>query len=247
MSELSREARAILEAASGADDPGIADKQRVHEAVMAAVGSTPPIPSGASATAATTAGLGLKLVLGLVAVVGLSVGGYLLATRDSDPPTPELATAPPAESETAAAPTQPGVAPAMPEAPPQELPARESPATGVPSPAPVADRPPPRRKPASRRDQRSDLETLLAEKKLIGAARRALAGDDARVAMEALDRHADEFPRGQLRAEREGTRVLALCAAGRRDAAVAQAGKFLRRHANHPMAARVRASCAFSD
>lgn len=64
-----------------------------------------------------------------------------------------------------------------------------------------------------------------AELKLLERARVALAGGDPSSALTALDAHALQFSEGQLAAERELTRVEALCRVGRTSDANAAAGR----------------------
>lgn len=228
MTDLSREARSILDAAAGADDPTAADKARVHEAVMTRIGAAPPV------AAATSSSLGLKALATALVIGALSVGGYLLLRPSPTSPTTAIAPAPETQPEPEPQP-QPETAPETAPAPAPETqpePAIQPGTTPAPArtPAPAAD-----------------LKSLLAEKRLIAAARRALGKTDGAAALELLDQHQRRFPRGQLTAEREGTRVLALCALDRTETARTQGASFLRRYAKHPMAARVRASCAFAS
>ncbi len=252
MSELSREAQALVEAGRDADTPTPADKQRVRAALFAQLGapagtatSTPSSSAAASsAPAATTTGLTLKLLVGVALVGGLSTGGYLtLRSRSTAPPAPTPAHA---SAPTPALTLAPTPAPALTPAPAPTAPAEPIVSSEAPR-APRAVR--------SRRTKPSHLrgphraavtrESLAAEKKLLDGARRALAADDATAALAFLDRHAHTFPAGQLAPERLGTRVLALCAANRTTDAAREAKRFLARYPNHPMAARVRSSCAF--
>jgi hypothetical protein len=90
MSELSREARAVLEAARGGDEPTAADRARVRTALAVALGSaaatgtaeaaaTSSAAPGASGGMAAIGGggwaTGLKVLLA-VALVGAGAGGY---------------------------------------------------------------------------------------------------------------------------------------------------------------------------
>jgi hypothetical protein len=67
---------------------------------------------------------------------------------------------------------------------------------------------------------------LAAERALLEIARTALARGQSARALEALQRHATEFPRGRLGEEREALSIQALLAAGRRDEARARAERF---------------------
>lgn len=85
---------------------------------------------------------------------------------------------------------------------------------------------------------------LAEELALVSEARRAIARGDAAAARVALDRHASAFPEGLLAEERSALAVLALCAAGEEDRAVASARAFLARYPASVSASRIRASCA---
>jgi outer membrane protein assembly factor BamD (BamD/ComL family) len=60
---------------------------------------------------------------------------------------------------------------------------------------------------------------LAAERVLLETARAALARGQRATAVDALERHAREFPRGRLGEEREGLWIQALVGAGRVDEA----------------------------
>jgi hypothetical protein len=67
---------------------------------------------------------------------------------------------------------------------------------------------------------------LARERAIIDVVRAAIARGHADSALEAVARHASEFPTGRLREEREGLRVLALVRAGRVQEARAAAARF---------------------
>src|SRR5213078_4719982 len=69
---LAKEARSLLDAARGGDDPTLADKARVRAAVMGATGA------GAGAKGATSA---TKIGLAVLAVAVIAIGAYW-ALRD---------------------------------------------------------------------------------------------------------------------------------------------------------------------
>ena len=84
------------------------------------------------------------------------------------------------------------------------------------------------------------LDTLDAELEQINTARGAAS---PAAALEALERHLERFPAGQLSAERDLLRVEALCALGRREAATTIRERFARQHPDSPHASRMRAAC----
>jgi len=89
-------------------------------------------------------------------------------------------------------------------------------------------------------------DELPAETALLRRAQSALAAPSAEsavTALAALDEHARRFPTGTLAEERDATRAIALCAAGRVDEASTAARAFLTAHPGSPLAHRVRAVC----
>lgn len=85
--------------------------------------------------------------------------------------------------------------------------------------------------PADQADRDSRSSTLAAEVAALERAHAALAGDDAQLALRALDRYRARFPRGRLSSEETVLRVQALLAAGDRGRARALAEAF---SADHP-------------
>ena len=71
-------------------------------------------------------------------------------------------------------------------------------------------------------------DSLTAERSILDEANRALGAGRSAAVFEALDRHAEAFPRGRLSEEREGLWLRALIAAGRLDEARARAARFKR-------------------
>lgn len=79
---------------------------------------------------------------------------------------------------------------------------------------------------------------------LLRSAQRALDKGSPSSALSLLDEYAIEFPRGcALQPEYEATRVLALCGAGRTEAAERARNRFLENQSASPLADRVRAAC----
>jgi RNA polymerase sigma-70 factor (ECF subfamily) len=79
----------------------------------------------------------------------------------------------------------------------------------------------------------SDKDTALArERMVLDVARTALGRGDGARALEAVNRHAKEFPRGQMSEEREAIAVQALAKLGRTDDAAARGIRFRNRYPN---------------
>lgn len=86
-------------------------------------------------------------------------------------------------------------------------------------------------------DPLSEEMTLLKQAKL------ALSRGDATRSLTLLDQHAERFPRGALRQERDALRVVALCEEGELARGREAASRFLQEHAGAALAERVRAAC----
>jgi hypothetical protein len=80
---------------------------------------------------------------------------------------------------------------------------------------------------------------LAAERRILEIGRTALGRGDGPAAIAALDRHAREYPRGQLVEEREAMAVQALVMAGRNKEAAERAARFRRRFPDSPFARNV--------
>jgi len=84
---------------------------------------------------------------------------------------------------------------------------------------------------------------IEAEMRLLRAAHQALRDKQPERALALLEAHRARFPEGKLADSRELTRILALCDAGRRELARAEAERFLAAHPTSPFAARARSAC----
>ena len=115
-----------------------------------------------------------------------------------------------------------------------EAPVVEAPAV---APTPVPETTTPRPRP------RASL-SLADETALFGEIQRALVEDQPRRALEAIARHERDFPRGAFRNERVVAKARALCAAGRRDAAIKLRDRFLAQHGDSHLAPSMRAVCS---
>jgi len=177
-------------------------------------GGTPG--GGTTGGAATGSVLGAKtLAIALGAfVAGSGVGAAVHASLTSRAPTPVVASAAPA---TAAATS----APPSEEAPSVDIAiARALPLPPSSSTAPARSR---------HLDEVAAKDVDLArERALIERARMALARGDHGAALEALDLHVHDFPRGRLVEEREALAIQALSASGRTAEARERATRFRR-------------------
>ncbi len=213
MSELSPDARSLLDAGRHAHDPPSAARARVRARVDARL-QAPAAPRLRA----------LPRWLTLVSAVALVALVAWFARRPVAPPPPAPVVTPAPAARPVAAPT-PVIAPAP-----------------VAQPAPIAA-PTPLAPPAVRPRPQLPTDTLAEELRLVTAARRALAGGQLDVADGALREHTRRFPRGQLAEERDATRALVTCSRGDRDASAREAARFLTAHPRSPQAPRVRRAC----
>jgi hypothetical protein len=87
-------------------------------------------------------------------------------------------------------------------------------------------------------------DPLLAEVTLLRRAQRALSDGQPGKALELATRHAALYPKSQVGVERDGLRVFALCALGRKPEARAIATALLERAPRSPLRASIAESCA---
>ncbi|MCA9623755.1 MAG: hypothetical protein KC731_32255 [Myxococcales bacterium] len=261
MTALTPESRDLIDAARGGDDLGVARRQRLKRglltqvAVGAAVGTAAKAATAATAaTTATTAGeatgaslfagaFAAKLGATVVIAGALSFGAMALheqATTDGG--------ATPSVPSTALEPLAPPAAEALAQAEPQEAvqepksdveaPVSDAPVSGVPVPAAVDPLPPSDAKPPE-----PSRRALAEETALLQRAQAELRAGNPEAALALLEEHRGRHALGAMSEEREAARILALCAAGRRDEARAAAADFLAAHPKSPHRARVLSAC----
>jgi hypothetical protein len=197
MSELSPQARKLIEASRAALRPSELDRTRIETALQARlVGQS---SQALDSTAASSGGATWKLVTG--AAIGLcALGLVVLSVRQpqTQPVAPrgdrsqlaEPVPLPDLDSQPAAEPTAPAVSP--------------------PTAARVRNAPSGTKPPAAHSQDR-----LAVEVELLSRATRALRGGNMHEALSTLDEHQRRFPKGQLRHERRVAKAQALCALGR--------------------------------
>lgn len=256
MNGLGAESGALLEAAREAEEPTLADRERVRRAIASrlvagAAGLGVVTTAKSAVTAALVPGSTTKAVVAALLVGAVGVGAVWKATRPG-------ALAPLATL--AASPSWAGASSAAAhETSPARAPGDTTQAPGVSSPLPVATTshapaigPHPSLRAVSAPGPGAPLHRppsadVAAEVRLLGEAHAAMrSGDEAR-AMALLDEHARRYPRGALGEEREAARIAALCALGRTSDARDAADAFLRSAPQSPLAGPVRASCGGSS
>lgn len=241
MTELSAEARALIERVGGADGPDAERRIRVKRHLVVALASAGAGLGGMTqvATAAVHAGatgvvstklsastLALWLATGAAAgalVASPAVVWRLQSTPSAVPSHEAAPTPPPREPVNTASPLVPQapVAPPVNSAPEEQKPRAEA--------APSAATP-----------------SLADETRLLEMAQRELAARRPSAALSLLDEHSRRFSRGALGQERTLARILALCALDRTEEARRAASAFMTAWPSSPLVPRLRASCALS-
>jgi hypothetical protein len=261
MSELGPDARSILDAARGGDEPTDADRKRVHTSLARRIGVGAAIlgtttATTASAGGATLAGVSVgvstftKAVVIVVGFVGVIGGGTYVVRRMTAPkPQPahvattnDTAKEPVKETtkDTASpAPTNaPVIATPEPTVAPDPAPTPVVKVTASPMPI-VAPTSAPTTAPSAKKSAFDDELAAMQQAQ-------AVLGSDPQKALTLLDAQSKQFPSGAFAQERAGMRVVALCELGRPEAR-AQAEAFLAAHPQSPMALRIRSACKIGE
>lgn len=221
-------------------------------ATRGAIGTAPRAARRAASSAAVAAGV--LPMLALVVLCGLSGDASAPALEQGDdavlearlPPQPAPAAAPLGDASQRA-----------PE-PVAQQPSSVAASSAVAAPASHAvargagpePRAPQRPAPAARAVQSNGVQSsrpsLAAESRALAAVKRALRDGEPQRALGMLDEQDRAFALGVLVPERSAARVMALCAAQRRDDAERAKAAFSVRHPQSPLLARVRESCSRS-
>jgi hypothetical protein len=243
MSELSSDAKALIERTRLDDAPRTEDKQRVRErlaaqlgagafagAALLGAGSAVELSKGAAFLKSTL----LRWIAGSLAAGSVVVGAFVIAS-------PKEQSAP-----MQAAPMQAPLAPPV-EVPPavaQAAPPEPAPAV-VPEQPAIAERANARRArkhaPAPAFAPVGNSSSMTAEIALLAQAQRALRARDGKEALRLAHQHAENFPSGALYEERVGIEAIAHCVLGEREHPAVRA--FLTRSPRSPLSARVRKEC----
>lgn len=257
MSELGKDARALIDAARSGDEPGPGDKQRLRAAIVSslaatAAGASVPVVTKAAAlevagsSLATVGGASLlKKALAVTLVAG-ALGGGWVATLKQESPSPTAASSAPQASPVDA--TNHGAPPlALPPSMPA-LEAEEGESISVES-AVAPPSPPSRPAKPLGTDRRAEVPhpaapTNLAEElAILKSAQSALRDGDFGRARALAEEHLSRFPRGALRLEAQATRWLARCASEPRHTLTREVKPFLDSAARSPLADKVREAC----
>jgi hypothetical protein len=222
--ELDADMRALIDAARAGHEPNEMARARVRRGVELKLAAGIALVVGPATSAFAGA---MKVTAAVVAVGGVvGAGAYVVPRFVAKPaavhaPAPRV-TAPPPPSFVAPAEI---VAPEPAVTPPRAPTKRRVPA--APAPAPV-----------------ESVSSLKDETALLGGANAALARGDVARAQALLGDYDRRPGAGLLAQERMVTGILVSCAAGRIDAARAEARQFHARWPRSPLASRVDGSCA---
>lgn len=235
MTDLNLQARELINAAKDADEPTLADRERVLKAIK--IAATQPMDGSAAKPGANSTALPRHgrlsrryLLMGVAAISIIAISLTYLAKHRTLSPEPIVLNnkidKPSADSIRLAAPTSaPGSTPTLPNFEKRD------------------------REPRHKKQLRPLVipsSTLEAELKLLRAAQLARQNKQFVEAQQFLQEHQKQFSAGLLTAEREATRILVLCDQHQLKQARQAAKQFLRAYPRSPLVRTIRDSCAFS-
>lgn len=263
MSELSADAKALIESTRLDDAPRVQDKDRIRARLAAQLGAgavagatlatgglaevAPTAVASAGVLANSGKGAGtralaradlLRWFAGAAAAGGLAWGAYMLAMPRGTPAPVAMPAPPAAPASAVVEPPAPGPEPVEPAMPAVEAPAVA--ATSAPASAKRAAHKP-RAKQVGAFQPVGSSASMSAEIALLAQAQKALRVRDGQQALRLAKHHADNFPNGALYEERVGIEAIAHCMLGAREHPAVRA--FLARAPRSPLGARVRKEC----
>jgi hypothetical protein len=267
MSELSPEARALIDETRHSEGLTPTQRARIRSALVVQMGAGAAVSTGASIGAASTAAkvaggasftvaMATKAVATIAIVGAIGTGGLSVALHGwpHREPARSSQTARPPEAAWSSQTARPPEAAWSGDTPrlavPHEEPARAVSPTELPSPvAPPSERhiAPSRAAAATSHVSPAVVSvppsSLESETRLLRDASFELGAGRPERALALLDEHASSFSGGALVEEGSVERILALCALGRTSAAHDEGARFLRERPHSLLADRVRASC----
>jgi hypothetical protein len=229
MSELSREARGLIDDGHSVLRPSSGDRARVKSALAARLGGAALLLPH-QANAATTASkwlIGWSKAHTLIAGMGagvLVIGATYLAAQSSVEP----AASPPVKP--------PAVAPL----------AARSPAAPLNNVAPIEAQPSAPEPAVSSLHKQAPVDPLVEEVAILSRATSALRAGKPAEGLRLLNEHQRKFPNGRLAEERRAARIQALCAMGKRTEAEAELARLAQSSPRSPHLARAQRACGFT-
>jgi hypothetical protein len=227
MSELSPEARGLVDDGHSVLRPSQGDRARVKSALAARLGGAAfllPYQASASAPKALLAWSKLSASLASVGAGLVVMGAAYYATQPSVEPAPVAPVKPPA------------VAPAKPR--PAVTPTESTTDVEREAPAPEPAISPSRKAPTP--------DPLVEEIAILSKATSALRAGKPAEGLRLLSDHQRKFPNGRLAEERRAARIQALCALGRRTEAEAELTRLAQSSPRSPHLARAQRACGLT-
>lgn len=228
MSELSPEARGLVDDGHSVLRPSSNDRARVRSALASRLGGAAllvPHQASAAAPKSLIAWSKLHAVIASVGAGLVAAGAYYGVQSASEP------VAPPPVMPPAATPHEARLAPAPVHSAP---PVQAEPAVAEPE-AAVS----PSRRPAP-------VDPLVEEVAILSRATSALRAGNPGEGLRLLNEHQRKFPKGRLAEERRAARIQALCALGRRPEAEAELARLAQSSPRSPHLARAQRACGFT-
>lgn len=228
MSELSPEARGLVDDGHSVLRPSSGDRARVKSALAARLGGTAfllPHQASAAAPKSLIAWSKMHLVAGVGAGL-VAIGAAYFAVQS---------------------PAEPSAAPVKPPAT-APLPARVSPAPindATPDNSTEAGRPEPETT-GSPSHKQVAADPLAEEVAILSKATSALRAGRPAEGLRLLNEHQRKFPKGRLAEERRSARIQALCALGKRTEAEAELARLAKSSPRSPHLARAQRACGFT-
>jgi hypothetical protein len=222
MSDLSREAREALQAFRAEERPTASQRQRIWSDIETDAANERWQRAVPRSGGTLRQWLTVAVAAAAVALLALSwLQGRVASENETDP----TAMGAPYGADTSAEPemVHPSSLRSTAVAQPEDV-ESPGPATDLVEPEVEPEPPETRREEASEQSPADPLET---ERQLIEAAHAALGRADAKLALDLVERHAREFPKGQMAEEASVYRARALCELGRLEEARAEVRRFL--------------------
>ncbi len=228
MSELSREARGLIDDGHAVLRPSSGDRARVKSALAARLGGAALLlPHQANAAAAAKSLVGWSKAYTLIAGVSAGVlvlGASYFAAQSAVEPAASPPVKPPAVAPLAAR---------SPVAPLKNVPPVEAEATSS--------------EPAiSPSHKQVPVDPLVEEVAILSRATSALRAGKPAEGLRLLNEHQRKFPNGRLAEERRAARIQALCALGKRTEAEAELARLAQSSPRSPHLARAQRACGFA-
>jgi hypothetical protein len=225
MSELSPEARGLVDDGHSVLRPSSGDRARVKSALAARIGGAAFLLPHQASAAVPKSLLGWSKAHTVIAGVSaglLAIGASYFATQSVVEPAASPPVKPPAVAPVAA--RSPGA--------PLSTPIEAEPSS--PEPAVSATR------------KQAAVDPLAEEIAILSKATSALRAGKPAEGLRLLSEHQRKFPNGRLAEERRAARIQALCALGRRTEAEAELARLAQSSPRSPHLARAQRACGFT-